>query len=383
MIDAITSGHGLTAAASRPLRVVMVSDWHAKYVTPLARAIADHGADVRVVTRDHDREFGGETGEVEPGTMARWVAEQLDGRADHLQLPGRVRDASAVPALLRLHQVLRRPRPDALHFQDSAAQDVRLLAAANIRPRRYAVTIHDVVQHPGDTVRGRRTAAVRRQLIANAGLLFVHSGVLRDALIEKERPSAPVVVIPHGTAPADPRPLPPEPSLLFFGRVSRYKGIDVLLDAMPHLWEEVPEARLVIAGGGELPSHVGAQDPRVTVLNQHIPEADVPGLFAAARCVVLPYVEASQSGVGARAKGYGRPLVVTRVGALPDLVAEGSGRVVAPGDPTDLAAALHEVLTVPGRAEEMGRTALASATETSWPRVAELTLESYSEHLIR
>ncbi len=139
----------------------------------------------------------------------------------------------------------------------------------------------------------------------------------------------------------------------------------------------------MIAGGGELPSHLGVEDPRVTVLNQHIPEADVPGLFAAARCVVLPYLEASQSGVGARAKGYGRPLVVTRVGALPDLVAEGSGRVVAPGDPAALAAALHEVLTVPGRAEEMGRTALASATETSWPRVAELTLESYSEHLIR
>jgi glycosyltransferase involved in cell wall biosynthesis len=382
--DSMTSAGALTAAAARPIRVVMVSDWHAKYVTPLARAIADHGAEVQILTRDHDLEFGGANGEVAAGTMARWVAEQLDGRGEHLQLPGRIREASALPALLGLHRTLRRRRPDVVHFQDSAAQDARLLAAANVRSRRYAVTIHDVSQHPGDKVRGRRTAWVRKQLIANAGLLFVHSAVLRDALIEKERPSAPIVVIPHGTAPVEaPPPLPAEPSLLFFGRISRYKGIDVLLDAMRLLWERLPEARLVIAGGGDLTQHAALADPRVSVRNEHVPEDDVPSLFAAARCVVLPYLEASQSGVGARAKGYGRPLVVTDVGGIPDLVADGSGRVVPAVDAVALSRALHEVLTVPSLAEEMGRTALASATETSWPRVAELTLESYSDHLIR
>ncbi len=374
---------GATAAATRPVRVAMVTDWHAKYVTPLARAIADHGAEVRIVTRDHDLEFGGENGEVAPGTMARWVAEQLDGRAEHLQLPGRIREPSALPALLGLHRALRRRRPDVVHFQDSAAQDVRLLAAANIRPRGYAVTIHDVTQHPGDKVRGQRTARVRRQLIANAGLLFVHSSVLREALIEKERPAAPVVVIPHGTAPVEaPPPLPAEPSLLFFGRISRYKGIDVLLDAVQLLWEKLPETRLVIAGGGDLTHHPALTDPRITVRNQHVHEDDVPSLFAAARCVVLPYLEASQSGVGARAKGYGRPLVVTDVGGIPDLVDDGSGRVVPAGDAGTLSEALHEVLTVPALAEQMGRTASASAAETSWPRVAEATLEAYSEHLI-
>ena len=380
--DPVTSAAPSTAAA-RPIRVVMVSDWHAKYVTPLARAIADHGAEVQMLTRDHDLEFGGENGgEVAPGTMARWVAEQLDGRGEHLQLPGRIRQPSALPALLDLHRALRRRRPDVVHFQDSAAQDVRLLAAANVRSGGYAVTIHDVSQHPGDKVRGPRTAWVRRRLIANAGLLFVHSPGLRDALIEKERPSAPVVVIPHGTAPVDaPPPLPAEPSLLFFGRVSRYKGIDVLLDAMRLLWDRLPETRLVVAGGGDLPDHALLGDSRISVRNEHVPEEAVPSLFAAARCVVLPYLEASQSGVGARAKGYGRPLVVTDVGAIPELVAGGSGRVVPAGDPAALADALHEVLTVPGLAEQMGRMAYASAAETSWSRVAGLTLEAYAEHL--
>lgn len=371
-------------AGLRPLRVVMASDWLAKYVTPLARGISEHGADVKLLTRDHDFEFGGKTGaEVAPGTMARWVASVLDERAEHLQLPGRVREVGALPAAWRIHTRIRRAQPDVVHFQDSAAQDVRLLLAAGVRRGRYAVTVHDVVRHPGDQVRGPRTAWVREKLIANAGLLFVHSEVLRDALIAKERVSAPVVVVPHGTPTTSALPLPVEPLLLFFGRISRYKGVEVLLDAMPNLWNRTPEARLVIVGGGALPDHELLHDPRVIVRNDHIPEEDVAPMFAAARCVVLPYVEASQSGVGSLAKGYGRPLVVSRVGGLPDLVSDGSGRVVEPGDAEALATALQDVLSTPGRAEQMGEIAHSSAAETSWTRVGELTLHAYNRHLVR
>lgn len=113
-------------------------------------------------------------------------------------------------------------------------------------------------------------------------------------------------------------PLRKEPSLLFFGRLSWYKGVDVLLDAMQLLWRRTPEARVVIATGGELPEHQVLADPHILVRHPHVPEADVPALFGDARCVVLPYREASQSGVGARAKGFGRPLVVSDVGDLPD-----------------------------------------------------------------
>ncbi len=371
-------------AGMRPLRVVMASDWHAKYMTPLARGMAEHGAAVKVLTRDHDLEFGGETGvRVEPGTMARWVAGELGGLGEHLQLSGRVREVRALPAVWRIRRQVRRPKPDVVHFQDSAAQDVRLLYASGAAPHRYAVTVHDVVQHPGDQVRGPRTAWVRERLIANAGLLFVHSEGLRDALMEQERPSAPIVVIPHGMPTTPALPLPDGPSLLFFGRISRYKGIDVLLDAMRLLWQRIPDARLVIAGGGVLPVHELLLDPRVTVRNEHVPETDVAMMFAGARCVVLPYVEASQSGVGARAKGFGRPLVVTRVGALPELVSDGSGRVVDSGDADALADSLYEVLATPDLAERMGATAHVSAAETSWTRVGELTLHAYRRHLLR
>lgn len=93
---------------------------------------------------------------------------------------------------------------------------------------------------------GNVPSLVRRHLIANARLIFVHSSVLREAALQRDRPSAPVVVVPHGAEPARARPLPEDPAVLFFGRITRYKGIETLLDAMRTLWLHTPEVRLVI-----------------------------------------------------------------------------------------------------------------------------------------
>jgi glycosyltransferase involved in cell wall biosynthesis len=97
--------------------------------------------------------------------------------------------------------------------------------------------------------------------------------------------------------------------------------------------------------------------------------------------VVLPYRQASQSGVGSLAKSYGRASVVTNEGGLPELVADGSGIVVPSEDAGALADALIELLTEPGRAEAMGAAASASAqSQFSWKAVGAATLEAYRRH---
>ena len=108
----------------------------------------------------------------------------------------------------------------------------------------------------------------------------------------------------------------------------------------------------------------------MTVHNEHVPESLVTDLYNGATAVVLPYRQASQSGVGSLAKSYGRASVVTNEGGLPELVADGSGIVVPSEDAGALANALIEVLTEPGRAEAMGAAASASAqAEFSWKAV--------------
>jgi len=239
--------------------------------------------------------------------------------------------------------------------------------------------VHDPSFHPGDHAPSRAQQWLRRRLIRNASLIFVHGEAMRDELIQLEAPPGPVVAIPHGSEAGAFTSLPEQPALLFFGRISPYKGLDLLLDAMPRVWEQLPDLRLTIAGPGALPRHEALGDSRVELTPGHVPDTDVKKLFAGATCVVLPYRQASQSGVGSLALQHGRGLVATAVGGLPELVTKRVGRVVAPGDAAALASALLEVVGTPGLAERLGRA--AAAESVSWDQVAERTIEAYARHM--
>ncbi len=136
--------------------------------------------------------------------------------------------------------------------------------------------------------------------------------------------------------------------VLFFGLIRPYKGVDVLLDAL----RDIPAdqgIRTIIAGEcyddpepyrAQLAKH-GLAD-RVTLEMRYIPNDEVGTFMAAADVVVLPYRNASQSGIVQIAYACGRPVITTRVGGLPDVVEEGvTGLLVPPSDPPALAAALR------------------------------------------
>ena len=357
-------------------RTLLVFDHFLKYSTGLGSGLRELGCPLAMLGRDHDNEFG-----AEPGAARAWVAQELGSGVRFERLPGRVRDPATHLTVYRARRFVRRFSPDAVHLQDSVVNDVRLIAASGAARRAFALTVHDPTPRAGNTVRSHWKWRLRSALIRHARVVFVHAEVLRDELLSIERPGGAVVVVPHGVEPA-PLPLPPTPSLLFFGRLSYYKGLDTLLDAMPKVWHRVPEARLTVAGEGDLPEHPLLHDARVAVRHEHIPEADIPDLFAGATSVVLPYRHASQSGVGSLAKRFGRPLVATAVGGLPELVPPGTGRLVPPEDPSALAHALVELLEAPELVAEMARAAAASAVdEVSWRRVATLTLQAYERYL--
>jgi alpha-maltose-1-phosphate synthase len=364
--------HGRTV----PRSVLFGFDFYARYATDLAKGMLDIGWHTLLLRRDHDLEFGGVA-----GAQDAYVRRQLGSSAQSVTVPGRVRDLRALPDLRHARRAVRAYRPEVVHLQDEVINDPRIPLVAGARLGRYALTSHDPTVHPGDA---RPTALKRvsqRALVEGAGLVFVHSDALGEELRRGYRVRAPIVVVPHG-ADVTPCPAPGDPRVaLFFGRVSHYKGLDVLLDAMQLVWERVPDARLVVAGQGDWPEHRALEDQRVEVRRDHVPEAEVDALFCRAGCVVLPYRQASQSGVGSLAKSYGRASVVTNEGGLPELVADGSGIVVPSEDAGALANALIEVVTEPGRAAAMGAAASASAqAEFSWKAVGQATLDAYRRH---
>ncbi len=361
-----------------PLKVVLAGDFHFRYNAMLAAGEERAGARVTLLTRRHDEEFGGR-----PGAAARFVADHTPPSVRHLTVPGRVRSPRGLAVAARTAREVRRFGPDVVHLQESIGTDFRLVLASGARPRRFALTVHDPVRHPGER-KSKSGLLGNAALVRAAGLIFVHAETLRAELEQVARPRAPIVVVPHGVDPSEPESLPDRPAVLFFGRLGYYKGVDVLLDAMTEVWASLPEATLTIAGSGELEDHPALGDERVTLRREYIADEEVPALFAAARCVVLPYRQASQSGVGSLAKRYGRPLVVSDAGGLPELVADGSGMAVATEDPSALAEALVDLL---GDGERCARLAEASrrggASGSDWGTVGAATLAAYREHLVR
>jgi starch synthase len=362
-------------SATPPCRVLLGCDFHLRYSANLAGGLARAGADVALLNRDHDLEFGGAEGSADA-----YVDTAIDG-ARRFRVPGRVRSVAGWREAVAVRRQVAAFAPGVLHVQESVGNDPRLLLAARLGRRPFAVTVHDPSPHPGDTV-AIQDRPFNSLLVRFAKLVFVHGEQLREELYENFSPRGEVVVVPHGVTAAEASPLPTGPHLLFFGRISRYKGIDTLLDAMAKVWERVPEATLTIAGSGELEPHPGLDDRRVEIRNEYLPDSALPDLFRAARAVVLPYRQASQSGVGSMVKPYGRPLVVTEVGGLPELVADGSGLTVAAEDPAALSVAILRILEDDALAD---RLAQAAATQgeggAGWDRVAELTLAAYREHL--
>ena len=173
-------------------------------------------------------------------------------------------------------------------------------------------------------------------------------------------------------------------TVLFFGRIWAYKGLEVLIEAEPLITREVPDARIVIAGRGD--SLDQYQQTMVNpghfeLHNHYIPNEMVAELFQSASIVVLPYLEASQSGVIPIAYAFGKPVVATNVGGIPDVVDHGqTGYLVPPNDPASLAKAVIALLTDRRARLEMGQKAQEKARrDLSWTSIAEQTIHVYEK----
>lgn len=347
------------------MRVLIVCDFFLKYGSQQAHAFRRIGHDVGILLRSHSFEFGG------AGAERDEILARL--RQDGIRLfvvPGRVRSLAAVPSLVAIRRGLRRWSPDIVHVHEN--YDPRLVALT--RGFRTVFTVHDPVQHPGYTPLTRAEAWTFTRWFRRAERFVVHSQTLADELEPSIR--ARTVVIPHGVSPrAQPLPPPRVPTVLLFGRLVQYKGVEVLAAAMHDVWEQRPDARLTVAGEGPATRHV-PNDPRVTLRAGYVPEREVESLLATASLAVLPYTQASQSGVGVLAIASGVPVVVSRVGALPDLACDAS-YVVEAGDASGLAAAILHHLDD----DVLARRAVLQHAHAnfSWDHAVQLATELYED----
>jgi glycosyltransferase involved in cell wall biosynthesis len=255
-------------------------------------------------------------------------------------------------------------------------------------------TVHDVRYHLGD----RRSSIVPQWVTDLAtrfsSSLIVHGAGLKDYVCREFNVDPRLVFnIPHMNYSfyrhwEHPEIQEQRNNILFFGSIWEYKGLRYLMEAEPYLSEALKEFKITIAGKGEdLTKYRGYMiDPKnYEIINDFIPDEDVAGLFQKASVVVLPYVDASQSGVVPLAFAFGKPVVVTRVGSIPEVVDHAdNGFIVEPRDSRALAEAIINILKDPALKQRMSERARFKAEiELSWSRVAEMHRDAYIESLVR
>jgi glycosyltransferase involved in cell wall biosynthesis len=257
-----------------------------------------------------------------------------------------------LPSVRRLRRRLRELEPDVVHVQWLALPqfDLRWLREVAAESPTVFTAHHALPRDNGGGIEQRRRVyeLVRR--------VIVHSRRAVDELASLGLARERIEYIPHAVFDADAPGEPSQPqgrTLLFFGLLRAYKGVDALLRALA----QIPDARLVVAGDPldpvgplqELARELGV-DSRVDWRLGFVSDGEVPPLLDSSTVVVLPYRRTDASGVLATAIGHGRPVVVTDVGSLGETVRDfGLGEVVPPDDAGALAEACVRLLDDPAR----------------------------------
>ena len=243
------------------------------------------------------------------------------------------------------------------------------LAAARLP---FVPVVHDAAPHPGDPAFAWGWRLGRELRAARAAVALSEEVA---AALAARAPGLPVI---RGRLPAllaEARPHVPsrgEVRFLFFGRLRAYKGLDLLRDAFAALHARHPNTRLRVVGEGNAEGCAPglAENPGVTVEARWVAEGEIPRLLAEADAVVLPYREASQSGVVPQALAAGVPVVAMPVGGLREQVREG-GILATETTAAAFAEAMARLLN-PGALEAARAAAWrAGQAATDWDAAAE------------
>ncbi|MCB5267901.1 MAG: glycosyltransferase family 4 protein [Candidatus Cloacimonetes bacterium] len=172
------------------------------------------------------------------------------------------------------------------------------------------------------------------------------------------------------------------PGLLFFGLIKDYKGLDVLLKAMPIIRLAIPDIRLRIVGSVYGSSRIYENMIQELELKanvechfRYVPDVEVANFFAISDVCILPYKTATQSGVIATALSYETPIIASDVGGLGEYIDhEHTGLLVPPDNPPALAAAVIRFYNE--KMMEPMREAIASQKDSNtWAELARLIIE--------
>ena len=201
--------------------------------------------------------------------------------------------------------------PFELYFPAFHPWNINFLKAARKEKLSTTITIHDYKTHPGES--SLIIENLQNRIIGLSSRSVFLTEYVKQQAIKELGDQEKFAVIPHPIINAHSTQALPhsaQPSLLFLGRGVAYKGLALLLTAI----ETLPIQKLTVAGAQK--EKLSIDDPKINIIDKYLDEAEIGELLASHHILVLPYTEASQSGILTLGLSAGIPMVITKVGGL-------------------------------------------------------------------
>jgi len=233
--------------------------------------------------------------------------------------------------------------------------------------KKLRVVQHDPLLHMGENsgLFANIAALTNKMLRKWAQIVFVHGIFLKKQI--KDVPQEKIKTIFHGTYDFFTHfkeEYNERRDVLFFGRFSPYKGLDVLVKAA----RQLPEVTFTIAGEGEFDFVI---PKNVLLINEYLSEKNTAKQFRSHKIIVLPYKDASQTGIIPIAYSFKKAVVASDVGSLKEVVVNGkTGLLVTPNNSKELSKAITKLLN--SDHEQMGESAYKFMKQNmNWKNISE------------
>ena len=172
-------------------------------------------------------------------------------------------------------------------------------------------------------------------------------------------------------------------TILFFGRISPYKGIEYLVKAVEILKEKYTDIKLLIAGAGDMYFDISGikNDKHYEIYNEYISNEKLAEFMQRASFVVCPYTDATQSGVVMTAYEFNKPVIASDVGSFREYIKDGeTGMIVPPKEPEELASAIEKLFNDEKLLKRMkDKIEIFKKTELSWEKAAKEIINTINE----
>ncbi len=204
--------------------------------------------------------------------------------------------------------------------------------------KKFIYIIHDLENHSGEKAKNILAHKFNDRILKSKSHVIIQNKTDYQKVLNKYDKHADTIhFIPFGQfeiyAWYDTKNIKvPESDVLFFGRISPYKGIEYFIEAVQMLKKDIPGLRATIAGSGKFYFDTKdiEQDKTFTLINKFIQSNELVALIKASKIVICPYTDATQSGVALTAFVFNKPVIATATGGFKDIIKNGLNGYLVP-----------------------------------------------------